>query len=127
VAGRDLLFVYGTLRRGEAHHGLLGGAAFAGAAETEPAYDLADLGGTPGLVDGGRRVVGELYEVDGDTLAVLDAFEGHPGPLYHRATVRLADGRRAWAYSARAAAARDRPRIAGAPGEGGRVRWRGQS
>ncbi len=39
-----LLFVYGTLKRGERANRLLSGQRFVGAAETEPRYRLVDLG-----------------------------------------------------------------------------------
>ena len=93
-----LVFVYGTLRRGEAHHELLASARFAGEAHTPPAYTLVDLGGYPGMADGGTSAVtGELYLVDAATLARLDELEQHPS-WYCRRQIALADGRSAHAY-----------------------------
>ena len=48
-----LLFVYGTLRRGEPNHRELGEARFLGRARTAPVYELVDLGSFPGLLEGG--------------------------------------------------------------------------
>jgi gamma-glutamylcyclotransferase (GGCT)/AIG2-like uncharacterized protein YtfP len=92
-----LLFVYGTLMRGESNHGQLEAARFAGAAQTAPAFTLVDLGPYPAMVAGGRdAVAGELYEVDDAALARLDLFEGPA--LYARTRVHLDDGREAHAY-----------------------------
>ena len=84
-----LIFVYGTLLRGERAHSLLAGAGFRGEARTEEGYALIDLGSYPGLVraDGGR-VVGEIYEVDAERLAEIDAYEGHPD-LFRRVALSL--------------------------------------
>jgi gamma-glutamylcyclotransferase (GGCT)/AIG2-like uncharacterized protein YtfP len=93
-----LVFVYGTLLSGEGNHGLLARARFVGAGETAPVYELRDLGAFPALVEGGTHAVrGEFYEVDGETLAALDALEEHP-TYYRRVEVRLADGVEAWGY-----------------------------
>jgi gamma-glutamylaminecyclotransferase len=123
------LFVYGTLMRGRANHGLLAGTERLGAARTAAAFELVDLGDFPGLVGGGdRSVAGELYRVDRRTLARLDAFEGHPGTI-RRAEVTLADGGRAQAYLVAARLAVDRPRLAARVARDGTpvVRWRGRS
>jgi gamma-glutamylcyclotransferase (GGCT)/AIG2-like uncharacterized protein YtfP len=86
-----LLFVYGTLRRGEANHAQLDDARFIGTARTEPQYELVDLGGYPALLeDGETAVVGELYEVDASRLARLDSFEEVPS-LYERKSIRVAN------------------------------------
>ena len=86
-----LLFVYGTLRRGEANHAHLDDARFVRTACTEPRYELVDLGGYPALLeDGSTAVIGELYEIDSSRLERLDAFEDVP-TLYQRKSIRLAD------------------------------------
>lgn len=93
-----LLLVYGTLRPGEPAHGLLVAARPHGPARTEPCFELLHLEAYPGLARGGSTsVVGELYEVDEDTLLELDAYEGVP-ELYRRERVRLDDGREVVAY-----------------------------
>lgn len=93
-----LLFVYGSLKRAERHHGELRGARFAGEARTRPAYRLLELGGYPVLATGSRGIEGELFEVDAELLAQLDAFEGDD---YERVAIELADGRVAQTYAAR--------------------------
>jgi gamma-glutamylaminecyclotransferase len=86
-----ILFVYGTLMRGQKNHRLLSGQRFIGEAVTEPRYRLYDLGPYPGLVEDKERglaVTGELWEVDAVCLANLDEFEGVPD-LYVRASVAV--------------------------------------
>ncbi|MCB9740449.1 MAG: gamma-glutamylcyclotransferase [Deltaproteobacteria bacterium] len=96
-----VVFVYGTLRRGEGNHGLLATAEFLGKARTAPDFLLFDLGAYPAVVvqpDGqGTAIVGELYAVDGTTLAQLDALEEHPD-YYVRREIELPGGPRAWIY-----------------------------
>lgn len=90
------VFVYGTLKRGfpnfDAH---MQTAEFVGAARTVTAYPLV-IGGswrTPYLIDepgNGHRVAGEIFAVDGQTLALLDQLEGLDHPKgYHRTTIAL--------------------------------------
>ena len=86
------VFVYGTLLAGEGNHRLLANATLVGEARTEPAFTLHTLGAFPGLVKGGAcSVAGEIYEVDAETLARLDALEGHPR-FYRRTRIALDDG-----------------------------------
>jgi len=80
-----VVFVYGTLKRGFAHHDLLSRARFLGRARTRSPYPLAVAGPhfLPVLLrrpGEGRRVFGEVYEVDAVTLQSLDELEGvdHP-------------------------------------------------
>lgn len=87
-----LIFVYGTLLRGEANHPELSDAAFVRSAQTEPRYELVDLGGYPALLEDGRTAVsGEIYDVDPEQLDRLDLFEEVPW-LYERKPIALAEG-----------------------------------
>jgi gamma-glutamylcyclotransferase (GGCT)/AIG2-like uncharacterized protein YtfP len=92
---RALLFVYGTLRRGEANHHELRGARFLGFVRTACRYDVVRVAGFPALLPGTCEVPGELYDVDEELVALLDVFEGE---TYARRVVELADGKRAEAY-----------------------------
>lgn len=75
-APRELVFVYGTLRRGGSNHFRMEGA--------EPIADgrisgrLYRISWYPGLVldETGDDIVGEVYSVDLEMLGNLDAFEG---------------------------------------------------
>ncbi|MBI2392798.1 MAG: gamma-glutamylcyclotransferase [Deltaproteobacteria bacterium] len=87
-----LIFVYGTLLRGEPNHGHLRRARLVATAVTAPRYLLVDLGAFPAMLDGGRACVrGEVYACDPETLAALDRLEGHPR-FYVRGEVVLARG-----------------------------------
>ncbi len=68
------LFVYGTLCRGLSRNNLLSQAKFIDLAYCEGG--LIDVGSYPGLVRGEGYVVGEVYEIDSDTLSRLDMVEG---------------------------------------------------
>jgi gamma-glutamylaminecyclotransferase len=89
--GKTILFLYGTLKRGQKNHRLLEGQRFVGDATIEPRYRLYDLGPYPGMVidvANGLAVAGELWELDDGCLAKLDEFEGVP-ELYVRQRVAL--------------------------------------
>lgn len=98
-----LVFIYGTLMRGRANHGVLKrlGATFVGAAWTPEPRILVDLGPYPALTDPeapdapipAGPVFGELWTVPESALAPLDDFEGCP-ELYKRVSVAVetADG-----------------------------------
>ena len=93
-----LLFVYGSLKRGQANHGQLGAASFLARVRTAPAFALRMIDGYPALVPGDRSIAGELHRVPAQALPALDEFEGDG---YARGEVELADGSRAVAYLAR--------------------------
>lgn len=120
------VFVYGTLRRGGANHGLLAPFVRREEAGTVPGV-LLDLGGYPGWVEGEGAVRGEVFRLEPPALALvlLDDLEeyfgaGDPRNLYERVrvTARTADGPvEAWAYRYVG------PREGAAPVPGGE--WRG--
>ena len=86
------VFVYGTLLAGEPNNRLLVGARLVVEAQTQPGFQLRDLGAFLGLVRGGEHAVtGEVYEVDEPTLAALDRLEGHPR-FYRRSRIALEGG-----------------------------------
>lgn len=106
------IFVYGSLLSGEPNHRVLARAALVAEAVTEPRFALHDLGAFPGMVDGGEHAIaGEVYTVDGDTLAALDRLEGVPR-FYQRAPIPLADGTIAETYLLTRAQVEGRPVIA---------------
>ena len=108
-----LIFVYGTLRRGERNHAQMGRARFLRSATTAPRYQLVNLGSYPALLEGGDTAVhGEIYEVDDHYLPQLDAFEDVPS-LYERKRVEMAvPGLDALGYVMRPETAGDASRIA---------------
>ena len=106
------LFVYGSLLSGEPNHRVLARAALVAKALTEPRFALHDLGAFPGMVAGGEHAIaGEVYTVDGYTLAALDRLEGVPR-FYQRAPIPLADGTTAQTYLLTRAQVEGRPVIA---------------
>lgn len=107
------LLVYGSLKRGMAHHRRLAGARCLGEAWAT-GLALYDLGPFPMAVAGGAgsRLQGELYAVEEALLAELDQFEGVPR-LYERQRWQLEDGAAAWVYVGRARQVRHVPLIAG--------------
>ena len=87
----QLIFVYGSLKRGHALHALLQGQLYLGDAVTQPLYRLFDLGSYPGLVEwpDGLGICGEVYQVDLDCLRRLDEAEGVYERLYARRRIYL--------------------------------------
>jgi len=86
------LFVYGTLKRGfHWHSKFLKRARFVGAAETVDRFPLVvGASGVPYLLyqpGRGETVVGELYEVDDESLQNMDSYEGIDKEYYWRETV----------------------------------------
>lgn len=94
----EKVFVYGTLRAGQSNHALLRHAALLGCCQLPGGYLLYDFGRYPGAVrqPAGSVLVGEVYEVDSPTFAVLDALEEYPA-VYTRELVETAFGM-AWIY-----------------------------
>ena len=98
-----LVFVYGSLKRGQPNHEQLRGAGIDGTASLS-GLSLHDLGPFPmAVVDptGAAVLHGEVYAVTAEQLTALDRFEGVPR-LYERQMHRLDDGREAWVYVGRA-------------------------
>lgn len=104
-----LVFVYGTLLKGEYNHHVLGWAQFVGTTKTPPKYDLFNLGSYPAMVAGGSTAVkGELYAVDDEILSRLDRLEGHP-EYYERIEIQLEDTTQVHTYLM------ERDRVTGCP------------
>lgn len=75
------VFVYGTLLKGCCNHGLLEDACYLGEAKVE-GLAVYDLGAYPGArFEQGCSALGEVYEVDAETLRRLNILEGK-GSLY---------------------------------------------
>ena len=95
----EILFVYGTLKRGLALEAemLRAGGKYLGAATIRG--DLYDLGPYPAAVRGRGTIHGELYLVPKSGLARLDRVEG--SEYMRRRVVAHCDGggkERAWVY-----------------------------
>uniref|UniRef100_T1JG34 Gamma-glutamylcyclotransferase family protein n=1 Tax=Strigamia maritima TaxID=126957 RepID=T1JG34_STRMM len=93
-----LVFVYGTLKKGEPNHDLIstpcnGFAQYLGTAETVKTYPLviASKYNIPYLmkrVGLGYNVRGEVYRVDDFMLSAIDDLEGHP-KYYEREQIEV--------------------------------------
>ncbi len=70
-----LLFVYGTLLRGLERNTLLADSVFKGTGTIRAI--LYDCGSYPGIREGAGLVCGELYEINRETLQLLDQVEGY--------------------------------------------------
>ena len=75
------VFVYGTLKSGfSANKRYLNPDDLLGEYKTADAFTMVGMGGYPGVImEGNTTIIGEVYEVDDDTLSHLDDYEGHPG------------------------------------------------
>lgn len=101
----DLVFVYGTLKRGHGNHRVMqqAGGEFVGEALTAEKFPLV-VDGLPYLLDRsgeGHHVQGELYRVtDPEGWIRLDRLEGHPR-FYRRRVIACEVGGasvEAWTY-----------------------------
>lgn len=98
MKNNNKIFVYGTLKRGQGNHGRLANAVYLGKARTVKNFTMyVDV--LPYLYreEDGPGVIGEIYEVDDDTLETIDRLEGHP-ILYKREKIKLDDGKEVFAY-----------------------------
>jgi gamma-glutamylaminecyclotransferase len=96
----ELLFVYGTLKRGGRNQARLAGQQFVCPARTVPRFRLNLTETHPCLVRAerdGRAVWGEVWQVDAATLRALDEFEEVPDP-FNRETIELDNGMKVQAY-----------------------------
>jgi gamma-glutamylcyclotransferase (GGCT)/AIG2-like uncharacterized protein YtfP len=84
------VFVYGTLKKGGAHHGLLKDSMYIGTAKIKGT--MYSLGPYPAVILAGTTdILGELYEIDAHTLDVLDQLEGYPN-YYDRQEIHTSEG-----------------------------------
>ena len=104
----EIVFVYGTLRRGGSNHFRMAAAEFISAGTVSGR--LYRVHWYPGMVlddEAGDEIHGDVYAVDAETLATLDVFEGLSageiqGSEYRRvrSTIMLQDSRTitAWVW-----------------------------
>ena len=75
----QLVFVYGTLKKGFSNHRLLASSELLGRARTVEAYAMYSTGVPIVIKDESvSPITGELYRVGEATLVYLDSLEGHP-------------------------------------------------
>jgi gamma-glutamylcyclotransferase (GGCT)/AIG2-like uncharacterized protein YtfP len=98
---KHLVFVYGTLRSGGANAMSIRFPDSKFVADTRVRGRLYDLGAYPGLLlnESSSFVIGEVYEVDDETLNKLDEFEASSNYLRKQVEISLgAEGRIGWTY-----------------------------
>ena len=98
---KHLVFVYGTLRRGGAGAMSIRFPNAKFIADAKVSGSLYDLGAYPGLLlnESNSLIIGEVYEVDDETLNKLDDFE--VSSHYWRKQVEISlgtDKRTCWTY-----------------------------
>lgn len=86
---KHLIFIYGSLRRGSAGSMSVIFPSAKFIAEAKVRGNLYDLGTYPGLQldNAGSFVSGEVYEIDDETLILLDEFEASSN--YRRSPVEI--------------------------------------
>ena len=97
----ELVFVYGTLRRGHGNHVLLKDSKFIDAGLTKDKYAMYHTG-IPFVNEDEQvsNIFGEVYQVSGHILRMLDLLEGHPS-WYIRKKVTVCGSKKkyhAWLY-----------------------------
>lgn len=83
---REIVFVYGSLKKGFGNHGFVEDQDYLGYAKSASRdYAMISLGAFPAVCryPNGTKVAGELYSVDAPTMVALDRLEGN-GNLYRR-------------------------------------------
>ena len=99
---KHLVFIYGTLRRGSARAMSIRFPGSRFVADAKVSGSLFDLGVYPGLLleESNSMVIGEVYEVDNETLSKLDDFES--SSHYWRKQVKISLGthsKKCWIYA----------------------------
>lgn len=93
------VFVYGSLKKGFGLSSVLRSATGGEEATTVEQFSMVSLGAFPAVVKSDvalTHISGEVYEVDDNTLRVLDEIEGNPD-FYCREEVETSLGK-AWMY-----------------------------
>ena len=95
----QLMFIYGSLKRGFNRHSVLKDQRYIGVARTTPNYAMVGYGGFPALVDATlaeasgvaakNHIFGELYEVDDACRMELDKIEGVDRGLFDKKEITL--------------------------------------
>ena len=97
MSKKELVAVYGTLKKGHGNHGVMERAKgnFLGECWSKPKFTMISLGGFPGvLLEGNTPIKLEIYEVE--DMDPLDWLEGYP-EFYNRKKITTPMGD-AWMY-----------------------------
>ncbi len=111
-----LVFVYGTLKRGQRNAPLLRGAELLGRHRTAACYWMYQFDDYPAVCENGRHAIhGEVYRVSDEQMQMLDDLEWYPH-FYQRIEIPTPHGD-AWMYVVDRELCRGRKRVPG--------NWRG--
>ena len=86
-----MVFVYGTLMKGESNSHFLSNSKYIGEYKTDKRWGLINIGAFPALVPHVLAVEGEVYEISKGTLSTLDRLEGVSHGLYRRREIVVFD------------------------------------
>lgn len=77
----QLIFVYGTLRKGFYNHRVLGNSEFVSEFKTEPSFTMVSLGAFPAVIPKGNTAIeGEIYRVvEEKDMQNINGLEGYRG------------------------------------------------
>lgn len=94
----EKVFVYGTLKKGFYNHRLLNG--YEPKQAKAPGINLYEGSSYPFAKRGPGTAIGEVYEVDDQTMNRLDRLEGHPSFYKREETKVFCEGEfeEAWIY-----------------------------
>ena len=96
----ELIFVYGTLLTGEGNWSHYLKPAIGTPDKIDAKLKMVSFGGFPGVVKTSKDfppIIGELFEVDDETLLRVDGLEGHPN-WYVREQYETVSGKLSWIY-----------------------------
>jgi len=105
AGGRPRVFVYGTLKKGEANHYALSGedCTLLGTAILNGNYQFNDLGWYPAVIEVPGEVHtsirGEVYEISPEVLSALDIIEGHPHYYRRSKLPKIGRFKNTWVYT----------------------------
>ena len=109
---RHLVFVYGTLKRGQRNAYYLAAAEFVDEFVTSDKFWMYEFDDYPAVCEQGSDAIhGELYRVTDAQFASLDELEWYPD-FYQRIVISTEFGN-AWMYVVRAELCQGRQRISG--------------
>ena len=97
VESVNIVFVYGTLKRGFYNHHYLHGSVYLGEFITDAKYTMYDYGEYPAVIVRGHTAIsGELFQVEHGVMKDLDELEEYP-LFYDRIQIHTPHGL-AWMY-----------------------------
>ena len=96
----DIVFAYGSLKRGFSNHHVIADSKFLGAGQTRVDFTMFDLGRYPGVIHGHSVIAGDVFAVPPRLMGRLDRLEDN-GRVYQRkrTLIVMASGSvEAWIY-----------------------------